>query len=105
MAVDRFHPPVVNDEAPHPEYVDMHEHRFGGFVRHEDYECLQSNQALLRDHAQRMMVAVRNSCADVVIAKMVEADNPQVAEAFKALEEELRNMKVEFALLAPREER
>ncbi len=102
--VKRFHPPVVNEEAPRPEYVEMSEHTHGRFVEHEDYAMLQANQVQLRDQARRMMTAVKNSCVDIVTARLVAADDPNVVKALQELEKELMEMEVDFALFKPRNE-
>lgn len=102
--VKRFHPPVVNDEAERPDYVEMHEHTYGGFVEYDDYAMLQENQVQLRQNARRMMTAVKNSCVDIVTARLVEASDPNVVNALKALEKELMEMEVDFALFKPRTE-
>lgn len=102
--VKRYHPPVVNDEAERPEYVEMHEHTHGRFVEYDDYSMLQANQVQLRDHARRMMTAVKNSCVDIVTARLLEANDPNVVIALQALEKELMEMEVDFALFKPRNE-
>lgn len=102
--VKRYHPPVVNDEAPRPEYVEMNEALHGGFVEHEDYEMLRENQALLRDNARRMMKAVKNSCLDILTAKLVKETDPEVKRALLELEEEMKEICVDFSIFMPRQE-
>jgi hypothetical protein len=102
--VKRYHPPVVNDEAPRPEYVEMSEATHGRYVEHDDYEMLRENQALLRDNARRMMKAVKNSCLDIVTAKLVNTANPEVRKALEELEAEMKEISVDFSIFQPRQE-
>jgi hypothetical protein len=102
--INRYHPPVVNDESERPDYVSMIEHIRGDFVEYEDYACLQQNQRILRDVASRLMVAVKNACVDEVTTRLVNADDPKVIDALQELEKVLMNMNVDFSVLAPRDE-
>ena len=103
--VKRYHPPVVNDEAERPEYMEMVEHSYGRFVEAEDYEMLKDNQSTLREMARRMMASIKNSCVDEVTTRLVDADDPKVVAALQELEKVLMEMNVDFSILSPRTER
>lgn len=102
--VKRFNPPQINDEAPRPEYVEMHEALYGGYVEYEDYAMLKDNQAILRDLSRRMMKSVKNACLDMLTAQLVNTTDPAVKKALEELEAEMKDMNVDFSILAPRDE-
>jgi hypothetical protein len=105
MTVQRFNPPAVNDERQHRSYAVMNECSGGDFVSFDDYACLQDNQRTLRATSRLTMLLIKKSCADVIAAHMANSEDPQVAKALKTLEEDIRNMKVDYSVFQPREER
>lgn len=100
--VDRFNPPVVNDEAETPDYMQMSQAVHGGFVLYSEYEEKSQEIELLRANARRMMEAVKNSCADIVEQKKEEPGEDGVLDTLESLERAIRAIDVDFELFKPR---